>query len=481
MKKETTIRPTSIVVFGATGDLSRKKLIPSLFDLYQKGFLPVAFKIIGVSRKELSHEEYQEIVKTILSEKGRVSDTKKLEEFSSHFLYVQGLFDSKEGYKRLVHALAKEDVAFGACANKLFYLAVPPLHYKTIFENLAESELTVACSDETGWTRILVEKPFGNDIATAQELDQILGKLFNEKQIFRIDHYLAKEVLQDILMFRFSNLLFEPIWNKNYIERVEIKLLEQGDTDTRASFYDSVGALRDVGQNHILQMLAFVAMEDPVELEPARIRDARANVLQSLRPLTPQLLDEACVRGQYKGYQDLPATAPQSQTETYFRMNVFIDNDRWQGIPFRLESGKALREDRTEIKIYFKKTESCLCPPEAEHHHQNILTFKIQPNEGISILFWAKKPGLTLDLEPKELSFAYRNSPDTMMLADAYEKVLFDGITGDQTLFTSTAEVSAAWNFITPILELWKELPLYRYKKGSAGPAEVIDALTRHE
>jgi glucose-6-phosphate 1-dehydrogenase len=470
---ETMTPPTIITIFGATGDLSTNKLIPALFDLFQNGYLPFSFKVIGVSRREFSHEKYRDIAKNSIIEKATSFKEDLLDEFLTHISYTQGTFDDKESYERLKSVLEREEHLFGQCTNKLFYLAVPPVYYKGIFEKLAASGLTKPCSDETGWTRILVEKPFGNDITTAQELDQVLGSLFKEEQIFRIDHYLAKEALQDILMFRFSNTLFEPLWNKDYIERVELTLSEKKGVDGRGAFYDGIGALRDVGQNHLLQMLAFIAMEDPIELDALRIRTERARVLESLRPLTPETADTTLLRGQYEGYTETPSVDRDSQTETFFRIKTLIDNDRWQGVPFYLESGKALDEDKTEIKIYFKKTTSCLCPPGALHQHQNILTFRIQPNEKISILFWAKKPGLSLDLEPKELSFSYRGAEGSR-LADAYEKVLFDGIAGDQILFTSTEEVAAAWQFITPILELWKNMPLHTYAKGSKGPQVLL-------
>lgn len=467
---ETVTPPTIITVFGATGDLATRKLIPALFDLFKNGYLPAAFKIIGVSRRLLSNDDYRNAAKNSITKRTTPSKQDTLDDFLSHVSYTQGTFDDMESYVRLGKILQEEEHSFGQCTNKLFYLAVPPVYYKSIFEKLAASGLTRPCSDETGWTRILVEKPFGNDIATAQELDKVLGQLFKEEQIFRIDHYLAKEALQDILMFRFSNMLFEPLWNNAYIEKVEIILHEKQTVGNRGAFYDETGALRDVGQNHLLQMLTFVATEDPAEFDAGRIRAARGNVLRDLRTTTKDTISSLVVRGQYDGYLSESAVAPASQTETYFRIKASIDNERWQGVPFYLESGKALTEDKTEIKIYFKKTTSCLCPPGAEHHHQNILTFRIQPNEGISVVFWAKKPGLSLDLEPKELSFSYRSSPSASRLADAYEKVLFDGIAGDQILFASTEEVSAAWHFITPILEQWKELPLHSYAKGGPGP-----------
>lgn len=462
--------PTIIVIFGVTGDLSTRKLIPSLFDLYEKGFLPSLFSIVGVARRELSDEVFHDFAKEVILKRGITHDPAVVRNFLSHLSYSQGMFDEGVSYKHLSEHLIAIEESFGACANKLFYLAVPPIHYEAIFEQLKHSGLTIPCSNETGWTRVLVEKPFGKDVATAERLDAMLGKLFKEEQIFRIDHYLAKEVLQDVLMFRFSNLIFEPLWNNKYIERVEIVLAEKHGVGSRGAFYNENGALRDVGQNHLLQMLAFVAMEDPMGVDAKRIRAERARILGSLRPITKENIKESAIRGQYVGYKDTPNVPTDSEVETYFRIKAHLDTPRWAGVPFYLESGKALAESKTEVTIYFKQTESCLCPPLAEHHHQNVLTFRIQPNEGISVVFWAKKPGLSLSLEEKELSFSYRSSPDALRMPDAYERVLFDGIAGDQMLFTSTEEVAAAWKFITPILESWSALPLILYEQGTNGP-----------
>lgn len=467
------IQPTIITIFGAMGDLSTQKLIPSLFDLYQKRYLPEKFKLIGFSRREVSDGDYRVFAENAIRAKKDSLNEGALADFLQHISYTQGVFDNVEDYRRLAQVLKTKEGDFTQCANKLFYLAVPPIYYKDIFENLSASGLMTQCGGEDGWARVLVEKPFGNDIATALELDQTLGKLFKEEQVFRIDHYLAKEVLQDILMFRFSNMLFEPLWNKDYIEKVEIKMLSKSGLEKRGAFYDGVGALRDVGQNHVLQMLAYIAMEDPVEFEDTRVHKTRTEVLKSLRPITKDNIRELVLRAQYNEYREISTVSDDSNTETYFQVKAFVDNARWDGVPFCLESGQALAEDKTEIKIYFKKTTTCLCPPGVEHFHQNILTFRIQPNESISVLFWAKKPGLTLELEPKDMSFFHRTSQTAHQLTDAYEKVLFDGIAGDQMLFTSTDEVLAEWKFISPILENWKDIPLHHYPKGSNGPAEA--------
>lgn len=463
--------PTIFVIFGATGDLAQRKLLPALFDLYDKGFLPTTFRIVGFSRGTRTHDAFRDFTRDAIKRKKHRYAQKKVTAFLSRVFYQQGLFDDGVAYHDLAMALIALDREIGQCTNKLFHLAVPPAYYETILTNLAHSGLTIPCSAASGWTRVLVEKPFGHNLATAQKLDGLLGKLFNEEQIFRIDHYLAKETIQNILTFRFSNTLFEPTWDARYIEKVEIMLREDIDIGARGSFYDGVGALRDVGQNHLLQMLAFVAMENPLKVGPNDIRAEREDVLSALRPITEDVLAQHVRRGQYDGYRCTIGVAPNSETETYFRITAHVDNARWRGVPFHLESGKALKEKRTEIKVYFKETLPCFCPGQHErHHHQNIVTFRIQPNEGITIRFFAKQSGLLTDIEPREFSFDYHRARSKTTEPDAYEKVLFDCIRGDQTLFTSTEEVAAAWKFITPIVEQWHKLPLRVYKKGSDGP-----------
>ena len=454
---------TTLVIFGGTGDLAERKIFPALFDLFQGNLLPDNFRVVGISRKEKSNEEYREFVRDAIEKKNRANDNKKLEIFLENIFYLSSDFQAKESYQKISENLIESDKKFGQCSNKLFYLAVPPELYDPIFQNIFDSGLSVPCSDESGWTRILVEKPFGNDLATAKKLESKLGLLFSENQIFRIDHYLAKETLQNILAFRFSNALFEPLWNRDYIKRIDIKLLEKEGIGARGAFYDGVGALRDVGQNHVLQMLAFVAMEDPKKLKVEEVRKNRSRVFEALRPLDQGGAKKLVTRGQYRGYLEEKNVSPNSQTETYFKIGAYIDNNRWQGVPFVLESGKKMPENLTEISIYFKETESCLCPPEQELHHQNTLTFHIQPKEGISLLFWSKKPGFNMELEPRELSFEYGSPGEKKVLPDAYERVLYDCIQGDQTLFSSSEEIEASWKFITSILDNWQVLPLEIY------------------
>lgn len=464
--------PTIITIFGATGDLTERKLIPSLFSLYQKKLLPEKFRIIAYSRRSLPDKVYHEFVTKALKKKKMAYTATELKSFLKQVSYQQGFFDTPESYKSLKKALVKIDMdEFGRCSNKLFHLAVPANYYEVILENLAYYGLTIACSEGEGWTRILIEKPFGKDRKTAENLNQKLGKLFKEEQIFRIDHYMAKEALQNILMFRFSNMLFEPIWNNKYIEKVEVKLFEKLDIEGRGAFYDDIGALRDVGQNHMLRMLALIAMEKPIAVDAGSISKERTQVLKNLKKIEGADVKKYTVRGQYKGYLKEPNIKPNSTTETYFKLETYIQNKRWEGVPFYMESGKAMKEKRTEITIYLKKSESYFCPIDQTCDYQNVIQFTVAPEEGISVCFWAKKPGFNLELEPKTLAFNYQYNAKNQKMVDSYERVLFDCIKGDQTFFTTTEEETASWKFITPILEGWSKTPLQSYAQGSWGPA----------
>ncbi len=464
---------TTLIIFGATGDLTQRKLLPALFDLHVKQLLPAGFRIVAFSRRALSHDAFRLFAEEALRAR-RSEGADHFRSFLDRIFYQQGNFDDAKSYEALAEALiAINPAELEHASNKMFYLAVPPVYYETILRNLAYSGLTIPWN-ATGWTRVLIEKPFGNNSETAERLDKLLGLLFKEEQIFRIDHYLAKETIQNILTFRFSNALFEPIWDHRYIDRVHIQLFEAEGVGTRGAFYDGVGALRDVGQNHLLQMLSLIAMEHPGALTAENVRKKRVEVLEALRFFTTESAEKNAVRGQYIGYQKEKNVDPESSTETYFRVMAHCDTKRWRSVPFILESGKKMHETKTEISLFFKKTESCLCPPEAEQHHENVLTFRIQPEEGISLLFWAKKPGFQFHLEPKKLFFAYQGGQDNVLLPDAYERVLFDCIRGDQLLFTSTEEVSAAWRFTMSILDAWENTPLEPYTSGKEGSRGTI-------
>ena len=407
--------PVCFVIFGITGDLSRSKLIPAIFNLYKRRQLPNKFKVVGYSRRDIAPADFRNYVKEIIGKDDR--------KFLDHFTYVQGQFDPAADYRKLSAALsAVDDLEFGECSHKLFYLAVPPIHYGLIAKRLSASGLTIPCGGRTGWTRVLIEKPFGRDITTARKLNLELAKLFKEEQIFRIDHYLGKAASQKILDFRFAGGSREKNWNNKYIERLEIDLLEKEGVKHRGAFYDEIGALRDVGQNHILQMLALTTMRRPRSLSSGAIRAERAKILESLRPFKPGELKEVVRRGQYEGYRKEEGVDHGSQTETFFDMTVELMNKNWKGVPIKLRSGKGLPENRVEARVYFKR-----------------------------IL--------------KPVKFDYRHQGKNRM--DAYEKVLLDCVRGDQTIFTSTREVEAAWEFITPILRLWKKLPLTVYQRGT--------------
>lgn len=455
--------PTTIVIFGVTGDLAKKKLIPALWNLYKNNHLPKNFAIVGFARSEWSDEGLQDYMKGILREGGlHVDDEADQINFFKKVSLVNGDFTTLEAYTSLLAKVEAIDNAIGMCGDKIFHLAVPPSLYEVIFDHLHTSGLSDLCSGVGGWTRILVEKPFGDNWDSAQKLDQKLGSLFKEEQIFRVDHYMSKEVMQNILAFRFANSLFEHMWDTRFIEAVNIRLWEKSGINGRGAFYDKNGALRDVGQNHVLQMLSFIAMEDPGIMEPKKIRAARTKVLDALRVITPDDMIRRVRRGQYNGYLDEKDVPQDSKTETFFKIEAFVDNERWKDVPFTLESGKGMLENKTEIEIIFKGKTFCLLLPDQEVLcPQNKLIFNIQPHEGISVTFWSKKPGFGTVLEPKTMSFEYGEAKGA--IPDAYERVIYDCIVGDQTLFTSTEEVLSSWKFITPILDNFDKVPLDKY------------------
>lgn len=464
--------PTILVIFGVTGDLTKKKLAPALFHLYKKGKLPDRFKVVGFARRDWSDEYFREYLAEVLKEHRDVKNPQECVEFLDKFSYERGEFGTKSDYVSLKETLEKIDESWGMCSNKLFYLAVMPELYEPILKNISITELNEPCDSGGGWLRIIVEKPFGKDLKTARKLDILLGKLFKEEQLYRIDHYLAKEMLQNILIFRFSNNLFEKNWGRETIESIEIKLWEKLGVEGRGNFYDGVGALRDVGQNHLLQMLALVIMERPEDFSADAVREKRAESLKMLKIPKSDEIKQTAFRAQYEGYRTVQGVEPDSQTETYFKIRAYLDSPRWRGVPITMESGKRMREQRKEITIRFHHPSPCLCP--AGVHYQNKVVIALEPEERITIRFWSKKPGHDFKMEERTFEFLLRPasakaSAGKGQYVEEYEKLLLDCIFGEQTLFVSTDEVRAMWRFIDPIIEAWQKntVPLKFYKPDS--------------
>lgn len=450
--------PTVFVVLGATGDLTKKKIVPALFRLYKGGQLPDLFQAVGFSRQQLSSGEFQKYVADILVEHfGEKRESEAVRSFIKIFAYKQGLFEKSDDYRKLAKELAEVDQKWKVCSNKLFYLAVPPKYYEKIFVRLAASGMTKPCSAEEGWTRIIVEKPFGKNLKTAEKLDKLLSALFKEIQIYRIDHYLAKEMLQNILAFRFSNNLFEKNWNKELIENIHIRLLEKIGVEDRGNFYDGIGAFRDVGQNHLLQVLALITMEYPKNLASEEVRKSRAAAIQSLKVPAREEIKQSTFRAQYNGYRAIPGVASNSQTETYFKIKAQLISSRWGGVPIILEGGKRLAEQRKEIIATFKHPQPCLCPPAATEHYKNQLIIRLEPEEGITIKFWSKKPGLTMEIQERNFDFLFREPNKKTQYTEEYEKLLLDCIVGDQMLFVSSEEIKPMWRFTDAIVKAWAE------------------------
>lgn len=445
--------PTIFVVFGITGDLVKKKILRSLYTLHLKQLLPKKFQLIGFARKDYDDETIREYLRGIM-EKDSFPHPEEYDVFLQSCHYVQGDFDNEAAYTKLAKILGRVDNKWHICANKLFYLAVPPKYYRYILDNLYSSGLTTPCSPEEGWTRVILEKPFGTNLKAAEDLDQRLGELFKEEQIYRVDHYLAKETVRNILAFRFSNSLLTPAWNKQFIEKIEIKLFEANTVQTRGEYYDKVGALRDVGQNHMLQILALFTMQNPSSFTAEEIRKKRSEALSKLRIFNTEEVAKYTKRGQYKGYKDVKGVSEDSITETYFRIEAFVDNEDFVDVPIYLESGKGFAQSHTEVIVTFKHPHPCLCP-NAEHY-QNVLHYSIQPEEKFSINFLMKKPGYEYTVIQKQFEFDYGKFYQDNEFIEAYEQVLLDIIKGDQTLFVSTEEIMSQWKFVEPIEEAWE-------------------------
>jgi glucose-6-phosphate 1-dehydrogenase len=477
------VHPTTLVIFGATGDLARRKLLPAIYNLAHEGALPERFNLVGSSRSEMTHEEFaSEASEAIKQFSRRTPDETVLKELLSNVRYVAGTFDQDSVYDALGEHLGSFDEEAGQPLNRAFYLSTAPEFFPVIIEQLGAHDLN---THEGAEVRAIIEKPFGTTLAEAKDLNRRVLAVFAEKQLFRIDHYLGKETVQNVMAFRFANGLFEPVWNRNYIDRIEITAAEDLTIGTRAGYYDNAGALRDLVQNHMLQLLCNVAMEPPVHFEADEIRDEKVKVLRSVIKPTRETVDDIAVRAQYSagtiggkdvaGYLEEDGVPADSNTETYAAIRLEIDNWRWAGVPFYLRTGKSLARKVTEIAITLKPVPHLAFQQDGSvgvRPNQLILT--MQPNEGVSLSLGAKIPGTRMRIRPVNMEFLYGTSFMSQS-PEAYERLILDAMRGDATLFTRNDEVEAQWEICDPIVAKWEATPgpLPQYEAGTQGPVEA--------
>jgi glucose-6-phosphate 1-dehydrogenase len=475
LKSTGVSSPFVMVIFGVTGDLSQNKLMPSLFSLFRQKQLPEQFRIIGFSRRDMGDQELRDF---FIKLKNRAD----WPNFEAHLIYQKGKFEEEQGYLSLIEKLKEFDQKVGACAIRLFYLATPPANYQAILGNLDTTGLSRGCGqDRAQWSRLVVEKPFGLDLETARALDKTCSLTFEEKQIFRVDHYLGKETVQNMLVFRFGNGFFEPAWNKDHIDHVQITWAEKKGAEERGKFFDGIGLLRDIGQNHLMQLIAAVTMEEPKSFVMESIRDARTAAIRSIRFIEPGEVSRNVVRGQYAGYLTEKDVAPGSKTETFVAAKLFMDSPRFKGVPFYVRAGKKMPEDLVEVSIVFTQTCHVLFKDYGCPETGNVLSIRIQPHEGISLRFIAKKPGIELDLKTVNMKFSYKDEFEEE-ITEAYERILMDIFRGDQTLCSRSDELDYSWELITKILAGWSgpTAPnLLVYEPGSWGPKEADDLIKR--
>jgi len=486
----TTAEPCTVVLFGASGDLAKRKVIPAMFDLAQHDSLGERYAIVGFARTPMTDDSFRatigEAAKTI-SEVGPIEPA-KWNEFASNLYYSAGEYGGQNFYAQLAKRLAQIDAEKKLGGNRLFYLSTPPEVYPDIVEQLGRAGLARPATPDS-WVRIVIEKPFGRDLASARELNKIVLNVFEEKQVYRIDHYLGKDTVQNLLVLRFSNGIFEPLWNRNYVDHVQITAGETLGVERRGGFYETAGALRDMIQSHVLQLTSLVAVEPPASFDATAVRNEKLKILQSIRPYNLEMVAQAVIRGQYApgsangkqllGYREEHDVNPNSRTETFVAMRVLIDNWRWAGVPFYLRTGKRLAKRSTEIMIQFK------CAPHIVFRERRIepnrLVLNIQPDEGISVSFGAKRPGTEMSIGNVNMNFSYREGFGGTSRS-AYATLLNDCLRGDATLFDRGDSVEAAWSLVDPILDVWsaaKTATVPMYPAGTWGPKESDQLLER--
>lgn len=477
------------IIFGASGDLNKRKLVPSLYALFVQGLLPEKFAVLGVSRTPFTDEEHRVAMKADINKYKEVPDDSQIDAFLQKIFYVAVQVNDEVAYPAFKQQVEDLRIKEGIGGNTVFYLSTPPTSYGIIPKHLASVGLN---KQKDGWKRLIIEKPFGYDLQSAQKLKKILLRDWDEDQLYRIDHYLGKETVQNLLVTRFSNGIFEPLWNRNYIHHIEITAAESLGVEQRGGYYETAGALRDMVQNHLLQVAAITAMEPPSSLEPIAIRNEVLKVFQSLRPIQPADVKTQAIRGQYvtskikgekiPGYREEEGVSHTSGTETYAALKFYIDNWRWGGVPFYIRTGKRLPTRVTEVVVHFKPTPHFLFSTGEGANACNQLVIRIQPDEGILMKFGMKTPGAGFDVQRVNMDFHYADLTN-QRIPSAYERLLYDSMKGDATLFARTEEVIAAWKFLSPVLDAWtndKSIPLHGYPAGSWGP-ETADSLIEDE
>jgi glucose-6-phosphate 1-dehydrogenase len=492
LETERAPSPCVFVIFGASGDLTRRKLIPALYNLAVSRNLPPGFSILGFASTEVDEEQFRATTHDAVAQFSRRKpiDEAVWDDFASRLHYVSGRFEDPTSFDRLRDKLEQVDRTNGTRENRLYYLAIPPSVFQIVTDNLARAGLVADSNDTSKYTRIIVEKPFGHDLASAEALNADLHRIFHESQIFRIDHYLGKETVQNLIALRFGNAIFEPIWNRNHVDHLQITVAEDIGVEGRGRFYEEAGASRDILQNHILQLLMVTAMEPPVAFTADEVRDEKVKVLRALKPIRGEDIDRLTVRGQYgpgnfagrpvPGYREEENVSLTSNVETFVAMRLELDNWRFAGVPIYIRAGKRLARRITEISVHFKQVPHVLLAQEVPVD-PDVLAIRIQPDEGIALRFVAKLPGPSMTLRPVTMDFRY-GSAFGGGGPEAYERLILDAMLGDPTLFARADEVSAAWRFITPILEAWarRQPPEFpNYAAGTWGPPEAFDLIDR--
>ena len=478
-----------MVIFGASGDLTARKLIPALYDLAAQRLLPMEFAVVGISRTEMSHDEFRERLRKGLEEHRADEFSEDVwESFSKGLYYLPG--DSKESgtYDELKDFLKKLDEDHGTAGNRIFYLSSSSSLFPTIVEHLGEAGMNQNDEDGGGYSRLVVEKPFGRDLASAEELNKDIQQYFDETQIYRIDHYLGKETVQNIIALRFSNTIFEPMWNQHYIDHVQITVAESDGIGSRGSFYEETGALRDIVQNHVMQVLCLTAMEPPVAFDPDSLREEKVKVLKAVRHIPEDEVEDFAVRGQYDGgwvfgeevagYREEEDVDSGSETETYVALKLLVDNWRWAGVPFYIRAGKRMPKKATEIAIQFHKTPHTLFSgSETRGLEPNVMVIRIQPEEGVSLKIGAKVPGSGFEVRSVNMDLLY-GTAFLEEAPDAYQRLLLDLMLGDPTLFIRADEAEGAWRILDPLMKAWSDGgEVAHYAAGTWGPEEADDLL----